>query len=352
MTPFTTPRVILRTSLAPAIILILSAFAAPGQAVITPTAFTPNNPIAGAPIGWAFAGNKFVGTVLGDGANRMYSTDLNGQNVQPFGGTVNLAADFGQEHYVSSSVGLGGFPVGDIYVASGNNIQHITNAGVADPGLFLNGSSGGFNGLVRGITFDSVGTFGFDMIVTTHNGFVYTVDSSGNINQIASTGEDTEGLDIAPSSGAWASKAGFLFVASENSGSIRSIKPGVFTMTTEATVPSAEELDFVPTNLGITNNPLEGLYGGNYNNNVVKAGASQFAGLQGDIIVTGETNQNIYDVNGVNSVSVVGAFPNQPEDGLFVTADMLHNDNVPEPTTLTLITLTALPLLTRRRCAK
>jgi len=323
-------------------------------AAITPTPFIANNPIGGAPVGWAFAGNKFVGTVLGDGVNRMYSTDLTGGNVQPFGGTVNLLNGHGFEHYVSSSVGLGGFPIGDIYVASDNNVQHISNAGVADPGLFINaGSTGSIQGLVRGITFDSVGTFGNKMIIDTDLGYVYTVDSTGNFTQIAYTGEDTEGLDIAPLGGTWASMNGWLFVASEGTGNIRAIKPNVFTMVTVANVPSAEQLDFVPLNLGVSGNPLEGLYSGNYSFNVVKAGANQFAGLQGDIIVTGELSGNIYDVNFLNGVSLAGAFPipNQPEDGLFVTADMLANDHVPEPGSIALLGIGSLAVLARRRRA-
>ena len=333
----------LRGIVAPALGLAVCGFASRGHAAVNPTPFTANNPIGGAPVGWAYAGNKFVGTILdsGSGQNLLYSTNLTGGNIQPFGGAVTLQANYGLEHYVSSSIGLGGFPVGDVYVASGNNIQHITNAGVADPGLFVNGSSGGINGSVRGITFDAVGTFGNDMLVTTHNGFVYRVDSAGNATQIASTGEDTEGLDVAPLGGTWGTRNGWLFVASEGgAGTIRAIKPNSPVMQTVLTgVSSAEELDFVPLNLGLGNNPLEGLYAANYSYNVLQAGASQFAGLQGDIIVTGETNGQIYDINSINGLTNVGNFPNpnQPEDGLFVTVDMINNDNVPEPATISIL---------------
>jgi hypothetical protein len=298
--------------------------------VITPTPFTPNNPIGGQPVGWAFAGNKFVGSVLdnGTGQNLLYSTNLSGGSVAPFGGAVTLAPTFGLEHYISGSIGLGGFPIGDLYVASGNNIEHITNAGVPDPSPFI-ASSTPLIGDIRGITFDAVGTFGNQMIVTTHAGFVYTVNSAGIATQIASTGEDTEGLDIAPLGGTWGTFNGWLFVASEGSGTIRAIKPVSFAMVNVTTVPSAEQLDFVPLNLGASGSPLEGLYSANYPNNVLKAGANQFVGLQGDIIVTGETNSTIFDVNSGAGVTAVGSFPNQPEDGLFVTADILSH--VPEP---------------------
>ena len=318
---------------------------------VTMLPFTPTNPIGGAPVGWSYAGNKFVGTVLGDGVGRMYSTDLTGGSVAPFGGTVNLLNGHGQEHYVSSSIGLGGFPVGDIYVASNNNIQHLTNAGVADPGLFISGSSGGLTGLVRGITFDAVGTFGNQMLVTTDQGFVYTVSSAGVATQIASTGEDTEGLDVAPlTGGTWGSMNGWLFVASEGSGTIRAIKPVSFAVVPVATVPSGEELDFVPLNLGASGNPLEGLYGANYNANVLHAGAPDFAGMQGDIIVTSELlPHTISRVSFGGGVTTVGSFPNQPEDGLFVTAGLIQALNGPEPTTLGLLGVGSLLMVGRRR---
>ena len=312
---------------------------------VTPLPFTPNNPIGGQPVGFSFAGNKFVGTILGDGTGRLYSTDLTGNSIAPFGGTVSLVAGHGQEHYVSSSIGLGGFPNGDIYVASGNNIQHITNAGVADPGLFVTGSAG-LNGLVRGITFDAFGTFGNQMIVTTDTGFVYTINSAGTATNIASTGEDTEGLDVAPvGPGAhWGGLNGALFVASENSGTIRAIKPVSFAVTTVGTIPSAEQLDFVPLNLGASGSPLEGMYSANYPNNVLKAPYTDFTTMIDDVIITGETTKQISDLSAVNTFTGVGVFPNQPEDGLFVTAAM-----VPEPGTLTLLGAGGLLLLSRRR---
>ena len=70
----------------------------------------------------------------------------------------------------------------------------------------------------------------------------------------------------------------------------------------------AEELDFVPLNLGASGSPPEGLYAANYNLNVAKMDASQFAGLQGHIIVTGETTSGIWDVNPSSTPTTVGTF--------------------------------------------
>ncbi len=328
--------------------LILAVSTAPA-ALVNPVPFTPSVPtLPGGPIGFAYAGNKFVGSVLdnGTGTGLLYSTDTSGNYQGLFGPGVTLNPNFGSEHYVSSSVGLGGFPLRDVYVASGNNVHHLSNTG-ADLGLVVTGSSGGLNGDVRGITFDTVGTFGYQMIVTTHTGYVYTINNAGNPFQIGFTNEDTEGLDIAPiGSGAhWGGLDGALFIASEGSGTIRAIKPGSFAMTTVATnVSHAEQLDFVPLNLG-AGGTLEGMYSANYALNVLKAPASDFTTMIGDIIVTDEINRNIYDITAPNTFTTVGLFPNQPEDGLFVTAAII----APEPASLALLGIGGLLLLGRRR---
>jgi PEP-CTERM motif len=300
-----------------------------------------------ATIGFAFAGNKFVGSVQRDGTNVLFQTDLNGGNVAQFAPTVSLAGTPSAEHFVTSSLGLGGFPSRDIYVASANGIVHITNNGASS-----NSFVSGLTGTVRGILFDAVGTFGGDMLVTTNAGSVYRINSAGTPTQIASTGEDTEGLDIAVSG----PFAGDLIVASEGSGNIRAINPATGLIATPlATVSGAEELTFVPLNLGASGNPVEGFYGANYPVDIQKADASSFAGLQGDIIVTGEFTHLVTDLHfdGAKYVAIpFGNFPSQPEDGIFVTAAIVNpGPSVPEPSTLALLGcgLASLALIRRRR---
>src|SRR5215475_4549182 len=88
--------------------------------------------VAAGTIGFAFAGNKFVGSVQADGSHVLYQTDLNGGNVQLFAPTVTIpGGSVSSEHFVASSLGLGGFPGRDVYVASGTSIIHINNAGTA-----------------------------------------------------------------------------------------------------------------------------------------------------------------------------------------------------------------------------
>ncbi len=302
----------------------------------------PPMPVAAGTVGFTYAGNKFVGTVLGTGAGLIYSTNLTGGNVQVFAPTVSLTSST-QEHFVAASFGLGGFPNGDIYAADSNGIIHITNNGTSSNSFVT-----GLGGEVRGITFDTIGTFGGDMLVTTDAGNVYRVPSSGSPSLLASVGENVEGLDVAPLGNNFSTFDGQLIVAAEGSGWLRAISPGGVVTVLANTgssggpiiVPSAEELTFVPLNLGASGSPLEGLYSSNYTPDVQFASGSQFNALQGHIIVTSESGPSMGQVHDVAwngsqfVVTQVGMLPNQPEDGIFVTPRMIQ---APEPGTISLI---------------
>lgn len=283
-------------------------------------------------IGFAYAGNKFVGSVyFGPNNNQLYSTNLNGGGLALFGGPI---PGFSGEIYVSSSLGLGGFAGRDIFAGSesSNTIYRISNDGTTQ-GTFV---GAGITGGVRSISFDPYGLYGNQMIVATNAGNVYTVDSSGMPTLLASIGEDTEGTGFAPQNfGPFA--AGTLFVASEGSGSIRAIAPnGAITPVTN--ISGAEMLAFVPLNLGGSGNPVEGFYAASYPQNVIKADASEFIPYIGDIVVTDEYGHGVYDVhwNGANFVTTnLGQFPAQPEDGIFVSLDII----LPEPSSCLLAVL-------------
>ena len=328
--------------------LLGAVFVEPASAALTFSTFVSQSGITGtglssATIGFAYAGNKFVGSIQGDGAGYLYQTDLSGGSVSLFAPTVSLAGTAASEHYVSSSLGLGGFPSRDIYVASGNGVMHISNDGTSS-NTFVTG----LNGTVRGILFDPVGTFGNDMLITTTSGDIYRVNSAGTATLLASTGEDTEGLDIAQTG----PDAGKLIVASEGSGSIRSITPGG-AMTVIATVSSAEELSVVPLGINVAS-PIEGFYAANYAVDVQKVDASQCVGMAGDIVITGETSHNITVLhwNGASyDTSTIGTFPNQPEDGIFVSTAIV---DAPEPASLGLFALGlgAAGLIRRRKSGR
>jgi hypothetical protein len=281
-------------------------------------------------IGFAYAGNKFVGSVyFGSNNNQLYSTDLSGGNVQKFGAPI---AGFLGENYVTASLGVGAWGAQrDVYVGSEatNQVYRIRNDGSAT-GLFASLAG---EGSIRSIAFDPYGLYGGDMVVATRSGHVYRVDSAGSSSLLASTGEDTEGIGFAPQQfGSFAK--GTLFVASESSGSIRAVTPsGV--LTTIAAVGGAEMLSFVPLNLGGSGDPVEGFYSASFPTKVVKAAASDFTAYKGDIVVTSETAGNVWQVHfdsgtGGFVSTLIGGFPGQPEDGIFVSLDVIHPP-VPEP---------------------
>lgn len=321
---------------------------------LTLNVFTdPHPPMCCGTIGFAYIGDGFVGSVQADGTgNVLYRTDTSGGSVSVFAPTVLIPGGSpSSEHFVASSLGLGGFPNRDVYVAAANGIIHIDHAGTSGTPTIT--SVDGIPGSnlaspVRGILFDAIGTFGGDMLVTTSGGQIYRVDSTGAATLLASVGEDTEGLDIAPL-GTFGPYAGQLIVASEGSGLLRAITTtGTITVINPSTpIAGAEELTFVPLNLGASGNPVEGFYGSNYTENVVKGAASEFASMLGDIIVTGEFTHFVWNVHWDGSAAVntnIGSFPNQPEDGIFVTAAIINPcppgevcNSVPEPDALLLL---------------
>jgi hypothetical protein len=287
-------------------------------------------------IAFNYAGDKFVGSVyFGTDNLQLYSTNLTGGNVQQFGSPLPTGSG---EVVLAAGLGQAGFTKGDIYASGNNNIYHYAGTGGA---ASLFGSTPDGSG-VRQIFFDPGSSFGGNMLVSTTSGNIYKFNSSGVATLVRSVGEDTEGLDIASS--AWGKYAGYLMVSSEGSGQLRLISPnGSIVRNTGLTIPLAETVSFVPLNLGVSGNPVEGFYVANYPVNVQKAGPSAFTGMLGDAIVTSEdgSNARIWDVKydtvtDTFSASVFANLPNQSEDGIFVTADRI-NFFTPEPNSLTLL---------------
>lgn len=296
-------------------------------------------------ISFAYAGNKFVGTVYNGAAGgfalQLYQTDLNGGNVAKFGNPLPSGSG---EIVLGSSQGQGGFGNGDVFAGANGTIYHYANGGGA-PTVFS--TPGG--GTIRGIQFDNAGgLYGGRMLVTTSSGNVYAITSAGVATLLASTGEDTEGMDIATAN--WGPYAGQLLVASENSGRLRFISPtGVITNVDSApgvhiTVVEAEVAAFVPLNFGASGNPLEGFYAANYAVDVQKS-TGDFSGLLGHALITSEegSNSRVWDLTYnsgtgffVLNGTPVGHLPNQSEDGFFLTADKIAA-STPEPSSIVLL---------------
>jgi hypothetical protein len=263
--------------------------------------------------------------------------------VQKFGAPI---PGFSGEIYVSSSLGLGGYGPRDVYAGSeaAGSVYRIANDG-SSQSLFASGLVGS----VRSIAFDPYGNYGNSMIVATSAGNVYKVSSAGAPTLLANVGEDAEGLSFAPQSFG-GRPAGTLFIASEGSGVLRSILPDGTASVAVRGLPSAEMVSFVPSNLGTSGNPVEGFYAAAFPNNIQKSPASDFLPYIGQAIVTGETGHQVWAIDSALNVTQIATFPAQPEDGIFVTADIIHPRVPDSGSTLSLMSvgLGAVAFLARR----
>jgi hypothetical protein len=331
-----------------------SLLASPAMANVTFNTFVSSSDIAAVEgqnnvIAFNYAGNEFVGSVY-FGANnaQLYSTNLSGGNVQPFGSPIPGASG---EVVVGASLGQGGFPTGDIYTSSESQttIYHYANSG-GIPSAFatLPGSPGG----IKQIFFDPSGTFGGAMLVTTNNGGIYKVTASGSATLLATIpgGNVAEGMDIASSN--YGQYAGQLLVASETSQQVYAISPGGTVTQLQlrdggnnpTVIPLAETVSTVPTNLNCGSDQVQGFYVANYPTDIQKASACQFVPYLGDTIVTSEdvSNSPLWDLhyNGdianTFTVSDIGTLPGQSEDGIFVSP-LREQEVAPEPASLAVL---------------
>jgi len=298
-------------------------------------------------IGFAYVGNKFVGSVY-PGNSQLYQTNLTGGGVTKFGTPIPGG---NSELYVSASLGLGGFANRDIYASAGpsnGGLYHFSNSGATQGVFTVTGATSLNSEYVKGIAFDPYGNYGYDMIVSTNSGNLYKVSSAGVATLLANIpGMVLEGIDFAPPG--FGPVGGQVVVASESANTLFAVSTGGLVTNMSSlgiNVAAAEEIGFVPLNLG-SGGSVEGFYAAAYPYaGIAKADASQFAGLQGDAIVTSENSSTgaVTDIhwNGSSFVETFkGNLPGQAEDGIFVTQAIVKGGggDVPEPASMALLAL-------------
>ncbi len=195
------------------------------------------------------------------------------------------------------SPGLGGFPLGHVYVVQGPRIYEFTQGGSL-VGLFATVPTA--NADHSGITFDREGTFGHKMIVTASTGHVYTVDSSGTVTLLATVtlpgnvAVFHENPEVIPAS--FGPLGGQVWTAAEHIDTVFAISPsGVVTVvgTSSTFFDRAETVHLIPDsvcNFGTSGGAFFVTdafndFGGGH---VVKFPATDFGGLGGSVLVAGE----------------------------------------------------------------
>jgi len=217
-----------------------------------------------------------------------------------------VSTDLPSEELIAISPGLGGFPAGFVYVTQGKNIMQVSPSGSS---VTLFATIPSLPPSHNGITFDHVGTFGYDMIVTAGTS-AHTTGASGEIWRVNSAGVATliatvpgcptpitcpilEGVEVAPLS--FAPYGGQIIVTSENTGEVLAVSAsGVVTPITTLPAWGPEDVRFIPSdpcNFGRSGGMFfDSLYDANA---VWKFPQSDFVGLGGSALIPDEYTHTI-----------------------------------------------------------
>ena len=221
-------------------------------------------------------------------------TEYCGRNVDTLDcqGNVTLLATLPgindcREEYVTiapSQSANAGFTPRDIFVTQGPAIFKVTG-GTVTPFALMPACGQD----ETGITFDHVGTFGYNMIVTCDNGLVWQVDGTGIPTFIADAGTHLEGPAIPPLS--FGPYGGQILAADEDSGGVHAIdNAGNITYDLFSNY-GAEGVLVIPSapctfcdGGGAQFQAIQNFQSGN----VYQYPLTDFAGLGGNILVTSE----------------------------------------------------------------
>src|SRR5438105_1490322 len=291
-----------------------------------PTPFTTVN----TPIGVAASGTDLI------------VTEYCGHNVDTIDcqGNVTLLATLPgvsdcREEYVTiapSQSANAGFTPGDIFVTQGRGVYKVTGGIVT---VFAQMPDCGDDH--TGITFDHVGTFGYNMIVTCEGGNVWQVDGTGIPTFITGTGTHMEGPAIPPLS--FGPFGGQILVADEDSGSVHAIdNTGNVTYDVFSNY-GAEGVLVIPS-VPCTFCSAGGAYFQAIENfqagNIYQYPLTDFTGLGGNILVTSEFGAGTvlitYDGTNYNSSFFDNIFGGEFEGGSFADCDVPVPSPTPTPT--------------------
>lgn len=248
-----------------------------GQAFAAPSSlFAPMNQ----PVGVAATRDRLFVTTYCNDPRILWSFDSAG-NKTAFATLPNRGPGC-YEDYLAVSPGLGGFPANYIYVVQGPNIIQVSADGSA---VSVFATIPGLPPSHNGITFDQVGTWGYDMIIASANQQVWRVNSAGAATLVSTLPAGLEGPVVAPMS--FAPYGGQIIVASEGIHRVFAVAPnGAFNQI--AIVPAAESVHIIPNNVCNFGSTGGSFFTAIYPTHLQMFPASAFAGLGEQLLVTGE----------------------------------------------------------------
>jgi hypothetical protein len=212
------------------------------------------------------------------------------------------------EMYLAISPGLGTWTANDIYATEGGQVWKISPDGSTVSPFATIPACGTTH---SGITFDHVGTFGLDMIVTCNNGNVYRLNSAGTPTFVASTGTFLEGPAIPAVT--FGPLGGQIWAADENSGTVWAISSGG-SVTPAVSSASPESVHVIPPNPCSFGNSNGALFSAMYaDNQIWKWPPSDLTGLGGDVLVTSEFGGGIALVTFNGTSYVTSTFSSEPD---------------------------------------
>jgi hypothetical protein len=163
------------------------------------------------------------------------------------------------QHPAVSSRGLGGFPCFDVYYGAGEFILHKSGDDIHARSVVVFAA---LDGIVRSLLFDTVGTFGYNLLATTELGSVYRIDSTGKAIKLANVNEDIKAADIVPLGPEYGPFAGQMIFVSRFLGRFRSVDSSgnVFEVDAGRDLPGTEALLVLPQSAGQNQTREEGSY--------------------------------------------------------------------------------------------
>jgi hypothetical protein len=278
-------------SFVPSIVLVaaLVGSASAGPITLVPTSTGFNNPIG---IGHhEFSDQVIMSVNYPSGIPRNFELVAEDGTRTPFSTISGLTDEIkiAAVRDDGGGVSIGGFVPGEFFSGSGvgGHVVRISPDGstIDNPWVILPGETGRLRGSLH---VDRTGVYGGDLIVVTTSGGVWRIDSSGSPTLIVRIPTHLEGLTTVPDDPQYGPWAGKILIGAENQGLIYAVD-AAGSFTPFALGIRAEDIDVIPENRNFYGVDFAGrtLWG---------AAASEFDGLEGDILIAQESPGILYHV--------------------------------------------------------